>query len=94
MTTPSFGNFERLLPAETGGYYKEFTVRTPGESDRGARRIVTGRGGEKYYTRTTTNRFIFIVKANRAPMKIYSADTWTIDELREQVVRRRPPRSW
>lgn len=45
-----FGNFERLLPARERGYYREYTVRTPGSPDRGARRIVTGRGGETYYT--------------------------------------------
>ncbi|MFE0649790.1 ribonuclease domain-containing protein [Streptomyces sp. NPDC059534] len=45
-----FSNFERVLPRETRGYYREYTVRTPGEGDRGARRIVTGRNGERYYT--------------------------------------------
>ncbi|MFE6486216.1 ribonuclease domain-containing protein [Streptomyces sp. NPDC088747] len=45
-----FGNFERELPRHQRGYYHEYTVRTPGESDRGARRIVTGQGGEIYYT--------------------------------------------
>ncbi|MEU4795471.1 ribonuclease domain-containing protein [Streptomyces sp. NPDC023327] len=45
-----FGNFERRLPREKRGYYHEYTVRTPGERDRGARRIVTGSGGEIYYT--------------------------------------------
>jgi ribonuclease T1 len=45
-----FGNFERLLPAHERGYYHEYTVRTPGERDRGARRLVTGRGGELFYT--------------------------------------------
>ncbi|MGW4506367.1 ribonuclease domain-containing protein [Streptomyces sp. NPDC004436] len=45
-----FGNFEKLLPRQKRGYYHEFTVRTPGERDRGARRIVTGEGGEFYYT--------------------------------------------
>ncbi|MEU8531189.1 MULTISPECIES: ribonuclease domain-containing protein [Streptomyces] len=45
-----FGNFERILPPHKRGYYREYTVRTPGEDDRGARRIVTGRGGEDYYT--------------------------------------------
>ncbi|MFC9909462.1 ribonuclease domain-containing protein [Streptomyces sp. NPDC059862] len=45
-----FGNFERLLPTHERGYYREYTVRTPGSRDRGARRIVTGRGGEIYYT--------------------------------------------
>ncbi|MFE3037995.1 ribonuclease domain-containing protein [Streptomyces canus] len=45
-----FGNFERLLPAHPRGYYHEYTVPTPGSRDRGARRIVTGQGGEVYYT--------------------------------------------
>ncbi|MGE5140311.1 MAG: ribonuclease domain-containing protein [Rudaea sp.] len=45
-----FQNRERLLPLEPGGYYHEYTVRTPGASDRGARRIITGSGGELYYT--------------------------------------------
>lgn len=37
-----FGNRERLLPARPRGWYREYTVRTPGARDRGARRIVTG----------------------------------------------------
>ncbi|MFD8308954.1 ribonuclease domain-containing protein [Streptomyces sp. NPDC059690] len=41
-----FGNFEGLLPRRRRGYYHEYTVPTPGSRDRGARRIVTGRGGE------------------------------------------------
>ncbi|MFF1373273.1 ribonuclease domain-containing protein [Streptomyces virginiae] len=45
-----FGNFEKALPKQKRGYYHEYTVRTPGERDRGARRIVTGEGGEFYYT--------------------------------------------
>jgi len=51
-----FGNFEGLLPRQASGYYREFTVPTPGEDDRGARRIVTGgprygvANGEFYYT--------------------------------------------
>lgn len=45
-----FGNFERELPQHPRGYYHEYTVPTPGEGDRGARRIVTGQGGETYYT--------------------------------------------
>lgn len=45
-----FANREGVLPAERRGYYREFTVETPGSPDRGARRIVTGAGGEKYYT--------------------------------------------
>ncbi|OKK15145.1 guanine-specific ribonuclease N1 and T1 [Streptomyces sp. CB00455] len=45
-----FGNFEKVLPQHERGYYHEFTVRTPGERDRGARRIVTGGGGEFFYS--------------------------------------------
>lgn len=37
-----FGNRERLLPIERRGYYREYTVKTPGSRDRGARRIVCG----------------------------------------------------
>lgn len=37
-----FGNRERMLPIERRGYYREYTVRTPGSRDRGARRIVCG----------------------------------------------------
>jgi ribonuclease T1 len=37
-----FGNRERRLPAQPRGYYREFTVETPGSRDRGARRIVAG----------------------------------------------------
>jgi ribonuclease T1 len=45
-----FGNFERLLPLRERGYYREYTVATPGFRHRGARRIVAGKGGERYYT--------------------------------------------
>jgi ribonuclease T1 len=45
-----FGNFEKILPQQSRGYYHEYTVKTPGERDRGARRIVTGKGDERYYT--------------------------------------------
>lgn len=45
-----FGNFEKALPQKKRGYYHEFTVKTPGERDRGARRIVTGGDGEFFYT--------------------------------------------
>ncbi|MDH4059729.1 MAG: ribonuclease [Aquincola sp.] len=37
-----FGNRERILPRERRGYYREYTVKTPGSRDRGARRIVCG----------------------------------------------------
>ena len=37
-----FGNRERLLPGQRRGYYREYTVPTPGLTHRGARRIVCG----------------------------------------------------
>ena len=46
----TFQNREELLPDRPMGYYKEYTVPTPGSDDRGARRIVAGEGGELYYT--------------------------------------------
>ncbi len=54
----SFGNREGLLPRQARGYYREYTVPTPGARDRGARRIIAGSGpgrdvrtsGEYYYT--------------------------------------------
>jgi len=45
-----FGNLEKILPKHDRGYYHEYTVNTPGEKDRGARRIVTGNAQERYYT--------------------------------------------
>ncbi|MFE9724114.1 ribonuclease domain-containing protein [Streptomyces sp. NPDC005794] len=46
-----FQNREALLPSQSTGYYHEYTVITPGSSDRGARRIVTGEEvQEDYYT--------------------------------------------
>ncbi|MEO6518840.1 MAG: ribonuclease domain-containing protein [Pseudoxanthomonas sp.] len=38
----TFGNREKHLPPKPRGYYREYTVETPGLSHRGARRIVTG----------------------------------------------------
>ena len=46
----TFQNRERRLPRQERGYYREYTVKTPGAKDRGARRIVAGRAGEYYYT--------------------------------------------
>jgi ribonuclease T1 len=50
-----FGNRERILPREARGFYLEYTVRTPGAKDRGARRIVCGGSAPRkpdacYYT--------------------------------------------
>jgi ribonuclease T1 len=60
-----FANREGHLPKQPRGYYTEYTVRTPFERDRGARRIVAGRGrsgdpatsGEYYYTDDHYNSF-------------------------------------
>jgi len=46
----TFSNREKLLPARERGWYREYTVRTPGERTRGARRIVAGRDGTLYYS--------------------------------------------
>ncbi|MEO8441531.1 MAG: ribonuclease domain-containing protein [Betaproteobacteria bacterium] len=45
-----FGNYERRLPARERGYYREYTVPTPGDRHRGARRIVGGAHAEYYYS--------------------------------------------
>jgi ribonuclease T1 len=52
-----FGNREAILPAQKRGYYREYTVKTPGERTRGARRIIWGMGGEFYYTEDHYNHF-------------------------------------
>lgn len=46
----TFQNREQLLPRRRSGYYREYTVITPGSRDRGARRIIAGAEGELYYT--------------------------------------------
>lgn len=54
----TFGNFEKRLPRQARGYYREYTVPTPGSRDRGPRRLIAGSGrsgdvatsGEYYYT--------------------------------------------
>jgi ribonuclease T1 len=45
-----FGNFEKRLPKKQRGYYHEYTVKTPGVRNRGARRIVCGQIFECYYS--------------------------------------------
>ncbi|MDG5975840.1 guanine-specific ribonuclease N1 and T1 [Hydrogenophaga taeniospiralis CCUG 15921] len=62
-----FGNRERLLPGQQRGYYREYTVPTPGLSHRGARRIVCG--GQRprapdacYYTEDHYSSFRLIVR--------------------------------
>jgi ribonuclease T1 len=61
-----FGNRERSLPAERRGYYREYTVATPGSRDRGARRIVCGGPARAphacYYTADHYGSFRMIVE--------------------------------
>jgi ribonuclease T1 len=45
-----FQNREHILPPHPKGYYHEYTVTTPGASNRGTRRIISGNVGEYYYT--------------------------------------------
>jgi len=46
----TFENREGILPAESRGYYHEYTVPEPGSTDRGPLRIVTGEDGEFFWT--------------------------------------------
>lgn len=46
----TFFNREGILPDQRRGYYREYTVETPGSHDRGARRIVAGEDGDLYWT--------------------------------------------
>ena len=60
-----FGNREKMLPPHRRGHYREYTVKTPGARDRGARRVVAGAGasgdvrtsGEYYYSDDHYNSF-------------------------------------
>lgn len=52
-----FSNREGMLPRQKRGYYREYTVKTPHERSRGARRIIWGAGGEFYYTDDHYNHF-------------------------------------
>ena len=46
----TFSNREGILPPQAQGFYAEYTVITAGEDDRGARRIVGGDDGSRFYT--------------------------------------------
>lgn len=58
----TFQNRERLLPSEPSGYYREYTVVTPGAVDRGARRLVLGKNGELYYTPDHYKSFLWVMR--------------------------------
>jgi ribonuclease T1 len=55
-----FGNYEQALPQHKRGYYHEYTVKTPGARNRGARRIVCGIVPECYYTADHYRSFLRI----------------------------------
>ena len=54
-------NREGHLPPQPAGYYREYTVETPGAADRGSRRTVVGPGGEISYTDDHYNSFTEVV---------------------------------
>lgn len=56
-----FRNREGHLPIRPSGYYREYTVDTPGAADRGSRRIVIGLGGETYDTDDHDSTFVEVV---------------------------------
>ena len=56
----TFQNREGLLPDREAGYYREYTVITPGSDDRGARRLVIGSDGDTWYTRDHYDSFVRI----------------------------------
>ena len=64
-----FGNREKRLPDQQRGYYREYTVETPGVNHRGARRIVSGgpvtRPAEYFYTKDHYETFRMIVEDAR-----------------------------
>ena len=57
----TFGNFEGRLPDQNRGYYREYTVDTPGLSHRGALRIVSGQDGDLYWTDDHYDSFAEII---------------------------------
>jgi ribonuclease T1 len=56
----TFQNREGLLPDREAGFYREFTVETPGSRDRGARRLVVGADLAAYYTADHYELFLFV----------------------------------
>jgi ribonuclease T1 len=55
-----FENREKRLPGKKSGYYHEYTVKTPGSADRGARRLITGQAHELYYTGDHYGSFVVV----------------------------------
>jgi len=61
-----FGNYERILPQQQRGYYREYTVKSPSSRNRGAKRIICGgdqrAANDCYYTEDHYNSFKRITK--------------------------------
>ena len=57
----TFNNREQILPQAPSGFYAEYTVVTPGSDDRGARRIVAGDDGSRFYTEDHYDSFREVV---------------------------------
>jgi ribonuclease T1 len=57
-----FSNRERLLPNKPKGYYREYTIPTPGANNRGARRFIVGNQGEIYYTDNHYQSFFRVLR--------------------------------
>lgn len=61
----TFGNFEKRLPSQPRGYYREYTVKSPWRRDRGPRRIVAGKQGEYFYTEDHYRSFRRIIESKQ-----------------------------
>ena len=57
----SFSNREKRLPQRERGWYREYTVETPGSDDRGARRLVVGKDGDIWYTDDHYRSFVRLI---------------------------------
>lgn len=56
----TFQNREGILPDRPTGFYREYTVETPGSPDRGARRLVVGDDMAVFYTEDHYDSFRFV----------------------------------
>jgi ribonuclease T1 len=57
-----FSNNEGRLPKRPAGYYREYTVVTPGAPTRGTRRLIVGRAGDIYYTSDHYDTFRQVIR--------------------------------
>jgi guanyl-specific ribonuclease Sa len=80
-----FQNREDLLPDCAAGYYHEYTVKTPGSPDRGARRIVTGDAGEHFYTDDHYASFVLVDLGSAPACGEASLDEVPLGNLPAQV---------